>query len=144
MTILVLPWVFWFFLRKKESTNRLLLSGLVVYLVTSTLDSIGVAFGLWHYLYTPLPYIHTFFVPWDVSAFPVMTMLLIQFKPQINPFIKAVFFALTVAFVFEPFFSWLDVYVPVKWEYYYGVPIYFFIYILAHSVSRRKHFEPIE
>jgi hypothetical protein len=144
VALLFVPWFVWYFIKKKESTNRLLLSGLFVYLMTSILDSIGVAFGLWHYLYTPLPYLHTFFLPWDFSAFPVMIMLLIQIKPNINPYIKALFFACISAFVFEPFFTWLKLYVPLNWEHYYGIPLHFIIYVIADRVSRRKHFKPIK
>jgi membrane-bound metal-dependent hydrolase YbcI (DUF457 family) len=139
----ILPWLFWFLIRKKESTNRLLLSGLFVYVITSALDSVGIAFGLWSYLYTPFPYLHTFFMPWDLTLFPVLVMLLIQYKPRINPYIKAVLFSLFTAFVFEPFFTWINIYVPFKWKHYYGVPIYIFIYIIANGVSRRSNFEPV-
>lgn len=142
--ILILPWVFWFIFRKKESTNRLLLAGLFVFLITSVFDSIGVAFGQWVYLYTPLPYLHTFFLPWDFSSFPVMIMFLLQFKPEMNPYLKALFFAVISAFVFEPIFVYLKVYALLKWKYYYGLPIYFLIYLLAHRVSRRDHFERLD
>ncbi len=142
--LLVGPWVIWLILRKKESTNRLLIAGLFVYVITSTLDSMGVAYGLWFYLYTPLPYIHTFFMPWDLSSFPVMVMLLIQYKPNFSPLLKALFFSLICAFVFEPLFIKLDVYVPLKWELYYGVPVYIVIYLIAHRVSRRGNFHELE
>ena len=141
--LLLSPWLLWLIVRKKESTNRLLLAGLFVYVITSTLNSIGIAFGLWFYLYTPFPYIHTFFMPWDFSAFPVMVMILIQYKPQFNVYVKALFFALVSAFVFEPLFIKLNVYVIVHWKLYYGVPIYFFIYVVAHRVSKRGHFKEL-
>lgn len=142
--ILILPWIIWLIVRKKKSTNRLLLSGLFVYLITSVLNTMGVAFGLWFYSYTPLPYIHSFFMPWDFGAFPVMVMLLIQYKPNISPYLKALLFAVFSAILFEPLFEWMKLYLLLNWKHYYGVPIYFLIYILAHRVSRRHHFEPIE
>ncbi|CAM3958578.1 CBO0543 family protein [Mesobacillus zeae] len=143
IAILVLPWLIWFLLRKKDSTYRLLLAGFFVYLVTSILDSIGITFGLWFYMYTPLPDLHTYYFPWDFGAFPIMVMTLIQFKPHINPYLKALFFSLISAVVFEPVFAKLGLYVAVRWEYYYGIPIYFVIFLLAHSLACKKDFKGI-
>ncbi|WP_335871303.1 CBO0543 family protein [Bacillus sp. 2205SS5-2] len=143
VALLILPWFFWLIFRRKECTNRLLLAGLFVYVLTSVLDSVGVAFGLWMYAYTPLPYIHSFFMPWDFSSFPVMVMFLIQYKPNANPYIKAIIFACISAFLFEPIFVQLKVYKPLHWEHYFSFPFYFLIYVIAHRVSRRGNFEKI-
>lgn len=143
LAILILPWVVWFVLRKKESTDRLLYAGLFVYFITTVLDSIGVPFGLWVYIVTPLPYIHSFYLPWDLSCFPVFTMLLIQYKPNVSPYIKAIIFAVASAFIAEPFFAWIKIYNPVNWKYIYGIPLYFAIYLMANFVSKRNQFKPV-
>jgi hypothetical protein len=66
--VLIFPWCAWFILRKRDSIDRLLYSGFTVYVVTSVLDGMGVPLGLWCYIVTPLPYIHDFYIPWDISV----------------------------------------------------------------------------
>jgi hypothetical protein len=141
--LLILPWVIWLVLRKRNSSGRLFIVGFFIYFITSLLDSVGIAFGLWRYNITPLPYVHSFFVPWDLSLFPVTIMLMIQYKPKASPYLKAVIFALFCALVFEPIFTWLRIYELLKWSNYYGIPIYFVIYLLAHKISKLKSFEEL-
>lgn len=142
--LLVVPWGIWMLLRKKDSTNRLLYSGFFVFLMTLFLDSVGLSYGLWNYLVTPLPYIHTFFLPWDLTMFPVITMLFLQYQPHVSPYIKALVYSLAISFIAEPIFVWMRIYTPIHWMHYDSVPFYFVIYLIAHFVSRRKGFEPIE
>jgi hypothetical protein len=123
VSCLTFPWIIWIKIRKKSSTDRLLVAGLFSYLFTSVLDSIGLAHGAWVYPVTPLPYLHTYFGPWDITLFPVTIMILLQYKPTISPYIKALLFAFLAAFVGEPFFIYIDLYIPYKWEHYYSFPI---------------------
>lgn len=135
----VVPWILWFFFRKKESTYRLLLSGLFVILISSWLDFIGVDLGLWHYNYDVMPFLPSY-LPWDFTLIPVIIMSLIQFKPDSNPFIKAFIFAVGSAFIGEPFFAWIKTYSPENWKYIYSCPFLFCIYLLGHFVSKRDKF----
>lgn len=141
--LLVLPWLFWFLWRKKDSTHRLLLAGLLVYLITSVLDSMGVMFGLWAYLVTPLPHLHAFNIPFDLSTLPVVTMFLIQIKPRMSPFWKALLYASALAFVAEPLLVAMDIYRQLEWKHLYSFPFYFLIYLAAHYISARAQFTPL-
>jgi len=143
VAVLVLPWVLWCCLRKKQSTDRLIYTGLSVYLMTSILDSIGVSFGLWSYLVTPFPYLQGYFIPWELTVFPVITMLLIEYKRHISKYVKAAFFAFGSALLAEPFFEWIGIYQTLTWEHYYGIPLYYVIYLIADFVSRRTRFEQL-
>ena len=73
-------------------------------LVAAWLDFVGVAFGLWSYDYIIIP-LTPAFIPWDTSLLPVTIMLLLQYKPYVNPFIKSVFFGAITAFVGDPIFK---------------------------------------
>lgn len=143
IALLAFPWIIWFKYRKKESTGRLLLIAFFVYFATTALDSAGLPFGLWHYNITPLPYIHAYYMPWDLCLFPVAITLMIQYKPNISPYLKALIFALACALIFEPIFEWIDIYETPKWNPYYGIPIYFIIYLLANKIGKIKGFEDI-
>ncbi|HEU4965792.1 MAG TPA: CBO0543 family protein [Bacilli bacterium] len=142
--LLVLPWcLFWLF-RKKSSTHRLMFAGFFVYVVASTADSLGVPFGLWCYLVTPLPYLHTFYQPLDLSMLPVFTMFFLQVRPQTSPLGKALLYAGVLAFGAEPLLIRLDVYRQLEWSHLYSFPCYVLIYLAAHYMSRRRDFAPLE
>lgn len=139
----VMPWVVWFLVRKKDSTGRLLYAGLLTIVVSSYLDVLGISLGLWTYYYHVIPFIPTF-IPWDFSLLPVATMLFIQYKPKLSPYIKAVTFSAFSSFIFQPFNVWLGLYDPKEWKHYYSFPILVIIYLMAHFLSRRSRFKRIE
>ncbi|WP_445491707.1 CBO0543 family protein [Niallia sp. 03133] len=137
----ILPWILWFIFRKKKSTDRILYAGFFVIIIALALDIVGDQFGLWHYRFNVLPIVPTYF-PWDVTLMPVTVIFFLQIKPNSNPFLKAVLFALFSAFIAEPFFQWMGVYVPTKWKFHYSIPIQILIYLVAHYLSRRDKFSP--
>ena len=137
----VIPWIIWFIVRKKESTDRILYAGFFVIVISLALDIVGDQYSLWHYRYNVLPIVPTYF-PWDITLMPVTVMIFLQVKPNMNFFIKAVMFALFSGYIAEPFFQWLEVYVPTQWKFTYSIPIQVAIYLVAHYLSRRDKFSP--
>lgn len=135
----IIPWIIWFVIRKKESTDRLLYIAFYVMTISVLLDIIGDQIGLWHYRYHVIPVLPTYF-PWDITLMPLSVILLLQVKPHVNPWLKAIFFALLASYVGEPFFDWLSVYEPKNWRYSYSVPIQIAIYMTAHYISKRDRF----
>lgn len=133
----VIPWVLWFKYRDKKDTARLLFVGLVVMLITNYMDVVGMCYGLWHYNWKILPYL-VIYIPWDFCLFPVLVMFLLQLKKKIKPLIKALFFAVLCAFVFEPFFSWIDLYEETKWKAYYSFFVYIALYLLFNRLYNSK------
>lgn len=139
----IAPWIIWIFIRKKESTNRLLYAGVFLILVSSYYDFIGMSLGLWGYNYKLIPTMPPF-MPWDLSLIPVFGMCFYQYKPQISPFIKGLIFAFIGAFIFEPVFYWLGIYNPKEWKHYYSFPILYFVYLAGHFVVTRGNFEKLK
>ncbi|NRD77311.1 hypothetical protein HPT25_07340 [Bacillus sp. BRMEA1] len=137
----VIPWIIWYVLRKKNSTDRILYAGFFVMTISLALDILGDQFSLWHYRYNVLPIVPTYF-PWDITLMPVSVMILLQVKANGNPLIKAILFGLFSAYLAEPFFHWLEIYVPTKWRYTYSFPIQIILYLVAHYLSRREKFSP--
>lgn len=142
LAMMIILWVVWLKIRKRESTGRLLLSGFFVLIISSWFDFLGIAAGWWRYHMVELPTLPSFLL-WDFTYLPITVMLLLQIKPQMNPWIKAVLFGVLVSFVGEPIFTWVDYYEPIKWKHYYSLPIYSVIYLCAHAVSRTNRFEPL-
>lgn len=135
----LIPWILWILFRKKESADRMLYVGFFVMVISLTLNVVGDQFGLWHYRYNVIPVLPTYF-PWDITLMPLTIMFLLEIKPNINPFLKAIFFSILAAYIAEPFFTWMQIYNPKMWNYSFSLPIHFIIYLIAHSISRRKHF----
>ncbi|SEN86152.1 hypothetical protein SAMN05192533_12349 [Mesobacillus persicus] len=138
----ILPWVIWFLVRKRGSEGRLLLAGSFGLIIASWLDFLGLVFGSWHYTGRALPTIPTY-IPWDFSLVPVTLMLWLQYKPNLNPLLKAVIYSALTSFIGEPLFEWLGFYSPIKWSVFYSFPIYIVIYLIAYRISRAKTFEPL-
>jgi len=142
LSLTVLPWLFWIFLRKKRSTHRLLYAGFFAMFISSWFDFIGVALGLWHYNYDVLPMVPSY-LPWDFALIPVNIMFMIQFKPNSNRYIKALIFAGGSAFIGEPIFTWLKTYNPEHWKFIYSFPILFVIYLIADFIAKRDEFDKL-
>ncbi|TFJ92419.1 CBO0543 family protein [Lentibacillus salicampi] len=136
----VVPWVFWIFYRKKESTHRLLYAGLFSVIIALSMDYIGTALGLWHYNKMVIPSFPAW-SPYHFCLIPVTTMYLIQTKPHIAAWKKGIFYGLLTAFVGEPIFVWVGFYVMTGWTYVYSIPIYAVIYIFCDWLTKRKAFE---
>jgi hypothetical protein len=137
----IIPWIVWFISRPKESSDRILFAGFFVIIISLALDIVGDQFSLWHYRFNVLPIVPTYF-PWDITLMPVSVMLFLQIKPEFHPLVKAILFGVFSAYIAEPFFHWLGIYVPTKWNYSYSLPIHIGIYLAAHYLSRRKNFSP--
>ncbi|WP_042455524.1 CBO0543 family protein [Neobacillus dielmonensis] len=129
-------WIFWIFYRKKDSTQRLLYAGIFAILISVCLDYTGTALGLWYYTGKLTPSFPAW-LPFNFCMLPVSIMFLIQTKPRIAPWKKAVFHGLLTSFVGEPIFSLSGFYVLTGWEYYYSVPIYALIYMFCHWLTNR-------
>ncbi|WP_163536259.1 CBO0543 family protein [Gracilibacillus sp. YIM 98692] len=142
VTLTIVPWLLWIFFRNKESSNRLLFVGFFLMIFSTFLDFIGTKSGLWFYYYDVIPFIPAF-VPWDITLIPVSVMLLIEWKPQVNPFTKGLLFSGITAFAVEPLFVWIGLYQPVHWQHYYSFPIFFLLYLISHFLSKRKNFKQV-
>jgi len=138
----IIPWILWFKFKKKDSNDRLLYAGLIVIIISGWLDVLGILFGLWSYYYKVVPFSPAF-EPWDFTLLPVVTMVFLQYKPQISPYLKAVIFSVITSFIAEPIFIWLGYYNPKHWELYYSFPIYIVIYLIAYKLSIATRFEKI-
>ena len=140
LVLTFLPWVVWAKIRDKKNTVRLLFVGLAVVIITDSLDIIGLSYDLWHYDWTLTPFIPEF-IPWDYTLFPVAVMTMLQFKPKVNVFIKAITFAFISAFIMEPLFNWMGMYNLVHWEYIYSFSIYIPLFFIFNYIYKCRLFE---
>ncbi|MET1249388.1 CBO0543 family protein [Sporolactobacillus sp. STCC-11] len=141
VVFIIVPILIWITCRDKKSADRLQYAGLLVALVSSYLDYVGIFFRLWRYDYEVVPFTANYF-PTSFTILPISIMFLLQIKPHANPFIKAVVFSvfsLAALLVIQ----WIGLYQPLRWNYLYSMIIQFFLYLFAHVLSTRKRFEPL-
>ncbi|MGO4886160.1 CBO0543 family protein [Anaerobacillus sp. MEB173] len=142
LILLVISIIFWIKFRKKDSTNRLLYSGFFVAIVASFLDLIGTSLGLFHYHYEIFPFAANY-LPWSIIMLPISIMIFLQIKPKANPFFKAAIYSAVASFIVLPFLNFIEIYHPIRWNYFYSFPILVTLYLITHFLVRRNNFEKI-
>ncbi|MDZ5472387.1 CBO0543 family protein [Bacillus sp. 31A1R] len=135
----IIPWIIWFLIRKKDSADRLMYAALFVMVISLCLDVLGDQLGIWSYRYNVIPVLPTY-LPWDITLMPVTVIVILQFKPEGNPFVKALIFAIISSYLAEPFFNKLQIYNLKHWKYTYSLPIQILIYLLAHYITKKDNF----
>jgi len=135
----IIPWIIWFKIRNKNDTVRLLFVALVIGMVSNELDSTGIALNLWHYDWKIFPTM-PMYLPWDLTLLPVSIMLLLQFKPKISKYIKAITYSFICAFIFEPLAESIGLYHIINWHYWYSFIIYIVLYLCFNHLYESKLF----
>ena len=133
----VIPWIAFGYIVDKKQLPKLLLYGTLLMLLIITLDITGFEFGLWYYPVKLLPFGPlTAYI--DVSPLPIIYMLEYQFFPRWKHFIMvSVLTGFVHSFCFEPLTIALGLYISVRWEHYYGLPIYVLMPIMMRLVVEK-------
>jgi len=132
ISILILPWVyFWFYLRKKPDTYRLVCAGFSTMLSATYMDVVGMALRLWGYPTKEVPLVPPF-ITWDLCAIPVITMVFLHYQRKVNPILKSIVLGILGSFVMQPFAVWVGLYIPYHWKHVYSFPLVIIIYLGAN------------
>ncbi|RIW28928.1 hypothetical protein D3H55_20385 [Bacillus salacetis] len=137
LSLLVLPWIVWWFLVDKSRIKQIWLFGVLLSILIIYLDDIGSELDLWNYpikLVNIVPRLN----PIDISVLPVMHMLIYQYFTRWKPFIAAnLIMSLFNSYIAEPFFVKINIYELTNWEYSYSVPIYILKAILIKALLEK-------
>lgn len=139
LAMMIVPWIVWMILRDRNNSARIFSAGLLVMTISEIMDAIGVSLGKWAYPVKVIP-VATVSFSFRLSVLPVFVMLLLQFKPQFNPYIKAIFFGGVSAYVGLPLLAIPDLYKKIDWSLTYSFIILTLVYLLSHWFSRRNSF----
>lgn len=134
--LFIVPWIIWLLLRKKDSTGRLLLGGLITIILSIVIDLIAVRYGVWRYPMKFIPIAPMLLLPYHFSLVPVAIMFTLQIKPKANSLLKGAIFAAIAAFGGMKFFVWIHFYDPKNWLSIYDFCIYLFLYYAAFWFSK--------
>lgn len=143
LAMIIIPWVIWLVFRDRNSSARIFAAGLLLMVLSEVLDIVGVGLGKWAYPVKVIP-IATVSFSFRLSLLPVFAMLLMQIKPKLNPFIKAMIFGVFGAYIGLPLLSVIDLYKKIDWSLHYSFIILTIMYLLAHWFSRRASFQAVE
>lgn len=125
--ITILLWVVWLCLVNKRRLQPILIVGMFTSILAIIFDDIGLSEVAWNYPYRMMPFTSRM-NPVDLCVIPVSYMLLYQFLVSWRSYIIGILgFSLFAAFIAEPIFVKLNMYVTLTWEYWYSAPIYFAI-----------------
>ncbi|QGH36996.1 hypothetical protein GI584_11675 [Gracilibacillus salitolerans] len=140
--MMIVPWIIWAIFRDRKNSALIFSAGLLIMVISEILDAFGVSYGKWAYPIKVIP-LATVSFSFRLSVLPVFAMLLLQFKPQFNPFIKAIIFGGFGAYAGLPLLGMMDLYKKIDWSLTNSFIILILMYLLAHWFSRRASFEEI-
>ena len=141
---LLIPWLIWIRLVDRKRIIPILLFGMLVLIITSLFDNIGLPFKFWKYQTQFIPIVPRA-LPFDCSMVPVAFMLIFQYFGNWKSYSLALILMSSLfAFVGEPFSIWAELVVYINWRYLYsfiyyivlGMLIRFFITKLIAAENR--------
>ncbi|MEN1967146.1 CBO0543 family protein [Lentibacillus sp. N15] len=135
--IMIALWSVWFILVDKQRMLSILLAGCISSLITFVLDDTGRSLHLWFYPHQ-LTYFSWQFYPVDLAVIPVCYMILYQYIGRWKWFLTTlILLSLFAAFLVEPLFVLLDLYVLIHWEHIYSFPFYILIGVIVKWLTDR-------
>ena len=133
----VIPWIIFCFKGDRKQLPKLLLFGTLLMLLIVTLDLTGFELGLWYYPFKLLP-LGPLTAYIDVSPLPIIYMLEYQYFPGWKDFVKvSIITSLIFSFCFEPILVALGLYIPIRWDHYYGLPFYILMPIVMRIIVEK-------
>lgn len=133
--VLIVPWLIWYKLAEKGKLAELVLVGLIVMVITITLNDLGFSLCFWSY---PVKLVPVFprLTSVDYTVMPVTYMLIYQYFPTWESSFRAlVVVAAIYSFVLEPALVYFGFYVIIKWFYWRSFPIYIVMGLLSRWLA---------
>jgi PAS domain S-box-containing protein len=141
----IFPWVGVYLFLKKDKRKQYLVSALIIMVLASFFDIIGLSHNLWRYYVMVFPVLGGFF-PWNFSVVPICFIISYEVFPKITPIVKGVIVSLMSAYIGEPASDYFGFTKHEPWRHTYSVPIYFGIYLLSYyggrALSQKKERRP--
>ncbi|MGM0845711.1 MAG: CBO0543 family protein [Bacillota bacterium] len=142
LTFFIIPWIVWWFFKKRIVFTESILFGVIVILTTLILDTVGLQFRFWEYPIEFIPVIPRAF-PFDLSMVPVPYILMYQYFRTWKSFcLSLVVMAASFAFIGEPICVWLNLVNYIHWNYLYSFLYYILLGIgLRLLITRIRRYE---
>jgi uncharacterized membrane protein YeaQ/YmgE (transglycosylase-associated protein family) len=134
LIMFLVPWVIWYKVIPKEKKAEVLSFGLLIGLLSSQLDELGVMTGTWSYPYQ-LVQTNRGLNPYNFTLIPVGYMIVYHYFKKWKHFIAGnIVIGLVAAFIAEPLLKFTGIYKPIHWSYFYSLPIYIILPIVFRVI----------
>lgn len=133
----IIPWFIWLKIVDKNRIHEILSFGIIIAILSSTMDIIGISYQSWFY---PIKLHWTFSsptAPFDLSLLPVVFMICYQYGNQWKSFIIGVIILSSFFTLGEYIFKFMGIYKENTWKSYYSLPIYSANAIFARWIISR-------
>ncbi len=129
--MLIIPWFIWFKLVERKRLLEIIIFGLIISIIVTTLDELGCQLNLWEYLYDIEP-LFPRLIPMNFTLLPIGYMLVYQYFTKWKSFVAAnAVVAAFYSFIGEPFLKMAGIYAMLNWKQIYSFPIYIIIAVLV-------------
>lgn len=145
LSALLIPWIFWWLLVKKERLFEVLTYALFVVIFGGTLDTYGKTLGWWDYG-TRLFFLNPGLIAGDWGLPPVVKSLAYQYFPDWPRFVAVqVILGAVFSFVGKPILHALGIYLMYNWSYLESFLLYIPVALLTKLIVDllKKHI-PVE
>lgn len=133
--IAIFPIFIWWKYTDRKRFLEISFFGLLVSIFSGLVDYLGVQLMWFAYPDRLIPTAANYF-PIDYVLIPVIYMLIYQKYTAWKSFIGAnILVAAFLSLIADPVMVWLNIYQPLFWQYYYGIPTFVLIVIAAKAIT---------
>lgn len=134
LLMFIVPWLIWYKIIPKERKAETLSFGLILGIIGSQLDEIGISNGAWAYPYQ-LSQFNRGLNPYNFTFIPVAYMIVYHYFPKWKHFIIGnIILAIIAAYMTEPILKAMGIYKTFFWKSIYSVLCYIALPILIRWV----------
>lgn len=127
----IIPWFIWVKLVDRKRLLEIIIFGLIISILVTTMDEVGCQLNLWEYLYDIEP-LFPRLIPMNFTLLPIGYMLVYQYFTRWKSFMAAnAIVAAFYSFIGEPLLQMLDIYAMLNWKHIYSFPIYILLAVLV-------------
>jgi hypothetical protein len=137
LIIFVVPWIIWWKIVDRKRLAEILIYGMLIGIISTLLCIIGYNLMLWGYPNRLISFLMPPLFPIVLTVLPVMYMLMYQyFQSKFAFIIASLIMSAFAAFVAEPIFVKMQMYVEYHWTHLYSFPIYFLMAVGFRKLTR--------
>ncbi|GFZ32054.1 hypothetical protein CSC2_25800 [Clostridium zeae] len=133
---LIIPIFLLYKLLDRKRSFEILTYGLMISLMATVMDVVGVNFVLWRYPIRMLPV--GIFLVHDLVFIPIVSMLIFQYNSNWKAFITAnIVLSAIGAYIEEPIAIWINIYEPLAWKHTYSFILFLTMTVVCKYITIR-------
>lgn len=131
---LIIPIILLYKLIDRKRIFEIFTYGLMLSLMATVIDIVGVNFVLWEYPIRLVPV--GIFLVHDLVFIPIISMLIFQYCSSWKAFVTAnIILSAIGAYVEEPIAIWIRIYKPITWRHTYSFLLFFAMTVVCKDIT---------